>query len=152
VLVAHGLYSEIPSLRKFTDFGPTGVLIFFIISGFLISRILIRSKGTPNYFFNFYARRGLRIWPLYYVVLTLSLAIWKFGPPQPSVTSGIHVWVYLTYLQNLIYGHQAVPVGLGPTWTLAVEEQFYLAWPLIVYFSSRRMLRWLCFTLIVATP
>jgi len=45
-----------------------------------------------------------------------------------------------------------VPVVLGPTWTLAVEEQFYLAWPLIVYFSSKRMLRWLCFTLIVATP
>jgi peptidoglycan/LPS O-acetylase OafA/YrhL len=152
VLVAHGLYSEIPSLQKFTDFGATGVLIFFVISGFLISRILIRSKGTPNYFFNFYARRGLRIWPLYYVVLAMSFAIWKFGPPQPSVTSGIHGWVYLTYLQNLIYGHQAVPAGLGPTWTLAVEEQFYLAWPLIVYFSSKRTLRWLSFILIVGAP
>jgi peptidoglycan/LPS O-acetylase OafA/YrhL len=152
VLVAHGLYSEIPSLKKITDFGSTGILLFFVISGFLISRILIRSKGAPNYFFNFYARRGLRIWPLYYAVLALSLALLKFGPPQPSMTSEIHVWVYLTYLQNLIYGHQPVPVGLAPTWTLAVEEQFYLTWPLIVYFSSRRTLRWLCLALMVAAP
>src|ERR1700743_851191 len=61
VLVAHGLYSEIPFLKKFTGFGSTGVLLFFVISGYLISRILIRSKGAHKYFFNFYARRGLRI-------------------------------------------------------------------------------------------
>jgi peptidoglycan/LPS O-acetylase OafA/YrhL len=152
VLVAHGLYSEIPSLKKITDYGSTGILLFFIISGFLISRILIRSKGSPNYFFNFYARRGLRIWPLYYAVLALSFALLKFGPPQPSMTTEIHVWVYLTYLQNLIYGHQPVPVGLSPTWTLAVEEQFYLTWPLIVYFSSRKTLRWLCLALMIAAP
>jgi peptidoglycan/LPS O-acetylase OafA/YrhL len=152
VLVAHGLYSEIPSLKKYADFGHTGVLMFFVISGFLISRILIRSKNNPNYFFNFYARRGLRIWPLYYVVLALSFAFWRFGPPQPNVTGGIHVSTYLVYLQNLIYGHQPVPVGLAPTWTLAVEEQFYLAWPVLVYFSSRKTLRWLCLILIVVAP
>lgn len=152
VLVAHGLFSEIPSLKKITDFGSTGILLFFTISGFLISRILIRSKGAPNYFFNFYARRGLRIWPLYYAVLAFSFALWKFGPPQPAITSERHVWVYLIYLQNLVYGHQAVPVGLGPTWTLAVEEQFYLTWPLIVYFSSRKTLRCLCVMLVVAAP
>jgi peptidoglycan/LPS O-acetylase OafA/YrhL len=153
VLVAHGLDSDLlPSVTKYTGFGAAGVLIFFVISGFLISRILIRSKDSPNYLFNFYARRGLRIWPLYYAVLVLSFGLWRFGPPQHSVTGGIHVWVYLVYLQNLVYGHKVVPVGLGPTWTLAVEEQFYLAWPIVVYFSSKRTLRWLCLISLVASP
>jgi peptidoglycan/LPS O-acetylase OafA/YrhL len=153
VLVAHGLDSDLlPSVTKYTGFGATGVLIFFVISGFLISRILIRSKGSTKYFVNFYARRGLRIWPLYYAVLVLSFGLLRFGPTQHSVTGGMHVWVYLVYLQNLVYGHRLVPVGLGPTWTLAVEEQFYLAWPIVVYFSSKRTFRWLCLILLVASP
>ena len=153
VLVAHGLDSDLfPSLTNYTGFGAAGVLIFFVISGFLISRILIRSKDGPNYFFNFYARRGLRIWPLYYAVLLLSFGLLRFGPHQHAVSGGVSWWIYVLYLQNLVYGHNVGAVGLGPMWTLAVEEQFYLAWPLVVYFSSKRTLRWICLSLLIASP
>lgn len=112
------------------DFGWTGVDLFFVLSGFLITGILVDARGAQNYFSAFYARRALRIFPLYYFSLA---AIWLVFRHLVARPSGV-IW-YAIYAQNWL------PVGgpgIGHFWSLAVEEQFYLVWPLIVYASSRR--------------
>jgi peptidoglycan/LPS O-acetylase OafA/YrhL len=116
--------------------------LFFVLSGFLITGILLDSRRRPHYFRNFYARRALRIFPLYYGVLIFVLAL-------PAVLGAASVrealgrlagqgwyWVYLTDVA-VFFGR-----GVSEThfWSLAVEEQFYLLWPLVVYLCSRRAL------------
>lgn len=125
------------------EFGWAGVDLFFVLSGFLITGILIDSKGSNSYFRNFYARRGLRIWPLYYMVLCLSLAVAAYqGNPYGQA------WSYLLLVQNIV----VVQMRLIHTWSLAVEEQFYAVWPLVVRFLSERLIAWMCILLILAAP
>ncbi len=110
----------------------TGVDLFFVLSGFLIGGILIDNRGAPNLFGVFYARRFLRIIPLY--VLTIA-AFQAFGSPDA-------IWPYLTFTQNMVWaadGHWG-PAWTGVTWSLAVEEQFYLVLPLIIWCTSPRLL------------
>lgn len=129
--------------------GWIGVDLFFVLSGFLITGILYDSKGTGSYFRNFYARRVLRIFPLYYVVVAFSLLIlphiphWKLD--NLARINGDEVW-YWTYLSNFsIAAHDAFRHGiLDVSWSLAIEEQFYLVWPLLVLLLSRRSLLTLC--------
>ncbi len=110
--------------------GQTGVDLFFALSGFLITTILLQSPhGDWHEIRNFYIRRTLRIFPLYYVGLGLFCAIF-------SVVSG---W-YWVYLQNLAQAFQVPVVGPDHFWSLGVEEQFYLAWPFLVLFWPRRWL------------
>lgn len=132
-----------------------GVDLFFVLSGFLITGILIDAKGGSDYFRNFYARRALRIFPLYYG--TLAAVFW--AAPLVSAASGAweqevraQGW-YWTYLVNLRTAHQGWPafLGLGHFWSLAVEEQFYLFWPVVVLLCTRRALPWLCCVLMAAS-
>lgn len=125
---------------KMAVWGQTGVDLFFVLSGFLITGILIDSKGSTGFLRNFYARRILRIFPLYYA----TLAVFYFVPPllgnAASVPWTKTIWYWL-YLQNIADTLQfASAVGPGHFWSLAVEEHFYLFWPLLVMRLSTKHL------------
>lgn len=121
-------------------FGATGVDLFFVLSGFLITGILYDSLQDPHFFRKFYARRVLRIFPLYYGVLILYIvAGLVYG-----ISWNREMWSLGLYLQNtsLIAIPMAAytgPLPLGHFWSLAVEEQFYLVWPLLVYLTRTRL-------------
>jgi peptidoglycan/LPS O-acetylase OafA/YrhL len=138
-------------LKKVFLVGWTGVDLFFVLSGFLITGILDDAKGSTNYFRVFYARRMLRILPLYYgallVLFTMPHLVTAPGAPKFFVSLKDQLW-YWFYLQNF---HALPPlfVGLaGHFWTLAVEEQFYLVWPLVIFLLSRKNALRLCMFLL----
>jgi peptidoglycan/LPS O-acetylase OafA/YrhL len=120
----------------FFFFGWIGVDLFFVISGFLITRILLQTKDQPNYFRNFYLKRILRIFPLYYLTLAFFFIIAphiKNFPADIGPYVDNQVWFW-TYLQNwlLIFNYPGGSTIIQHFWSLAVEEQFYLIWPWIV--------------------
>jgi peptidoglycan/LPS O-acetylase OafA/YrhL len=134
--------------------GWIGVQIFFVLSGYLITFILLADKHEPagRYFGGFYWRRALRIFPIYYAYLAVLGLI--FAVTALPVEFGER-WAYLvTYTYN--YALLLVPlrqsVSFTHFWSLAVEEQFYLLWPVIVYFSSRVTLRTIVIGVLVAAP
>jgi peptidoglycan/LPS O-acetylase OafA/YrhL len=130
--------------------GWAGVDLFFVISGFLITGILLDSKGSPHYFRNFYIRRALRIWPLYYAVLVAVLVIYPLIHPAGSMVHKTAPWYwYVFYLQNFKAFDSRL---LGVTWSLAVEEQFYVSWPFIVMSLSRKNLARLIISLLFLAP
>lgn len=111
-----------------------GVNLFFALSGFLITGILLDTLKVPHYFKTFYARRTLRIFPLYYGSLLILLLLTK---PFHFVWSGWQYY-YLTYTSNLALWRTHIPLRLSSFnidhfWSLQVEEQFYLVWPFVVY-------------------
>jgi peptidoglycan/LPS O-acetylase OafA/YrhL len=145
VLLAHSAiaFTRVPAFRWIDGYGSLGVQLFFVLSGFLITRILLDSKDTPHFFRNFFVRRSLRIYPLYYALL--GIVVFSGTVHQHSV----HWWPYVLYVSNIVVGDKTQPAPLGPVWSLAVEEQFYLLWPFIVSVLSRRSLERLCITMIV---
>jgi peptidoglycan/LPS O-acetylase OafA/YrhL len=128
-----------------------GVDLFFVLSGFLITGILIDTVNFPRYFRNFYIRRMLRIFPLFYGVFLLLAVLtpllqlqWQRG----------HL-AYLFYCQNiaLAFNRKLVDVApavyIGPFWSLAVEEQYYLLWPLLIWLiRDRQKIMRVCLALI----
>lgn len=130
--------------------GWSGVDVFFVLSGFLITGILVRGKGHPAgaYFRNFYMRRSLRIFPLYYLVICLLLYVL----PNRAAATGGEQLSYLLYYQNIrfaIFSEQGFDPARMITWSLAIEEQFYLLWPALVWFVSARALRRVCVAMIL---
>ncbi|HVZ19520.1 MAG TPA: acyltransferase [Vicinamibacterales bacterium] len=126
--------------------GWIGVDLFFVLSGFLITGILLDAKGSPAYFRTFYARRVLRIFPLYLIFVACATVI----APAVGVTTladasrlrAAQPW-YWTYLVNAMiarHGWSAAAWHTGHLWSLSVEEQFYIAWPVVVMATSRRTL------------
>jgi peptidoglycan/LPS O-acetylase OafA/YrhL len=142
---------HLKALQGFFESGWIGVDLFFVLSGFLITGILFEGLNGDHYFRNFYARRFLRIFPLYYAVLLLFIV---FTRPLQIEWHG-RQFGYLLYLQNtglfkLLPGTVVFPVaGIGHFWSLAVEEQFYMVWPLVV-FGLRKPNRIMFFTVFVA--
>lgn len=138
---------------KLSRLGWTGVDLFFVLSGFLITRILYHTKNSGRYFRTFYARRVLRIFPLYYGFLFLLLVgvpvIVEVGPAFRSLLDE-QLW-YWTYLVNLKIGIEGGPeyIAIGHFWTLAIEEQFYLMWPVIVFLLGRRGIMFVCAACVV---
>jgi peptidoglycan/LPS O-acetylase OafA/YrhL len=135
-----------------------GVDLFFVLSGFLITGILCDTRDSPRYFRNFYLRRALRIFPLYYTVLTLLVILAIFSPlrhdPEAKVFLAAQGW-YWSYLLNLFisrYGWVHVVWGTGHLWSLAVEEQFYLIWPAVVRWVDRSKLVGIAAGAVVAAP
>ncbi|MEM7203181.1 MAG: acyltransferase [Planctomycetota bacterium] len=132
-----------------------GVDLFFVLSGFLITGVLLDARGRANYYRNFYVRRVLRIFPLYYGVLAavfvgipvlLAVADWQPGPRWMVLWERLQdrqIWLW-AYLQNFVQaeGPKALP-SFGPFWSLAIEEQFYMVWPFVVALAPRRQLRWI---------
>ena len=117
--------------------GWSGVTLFFVLSGFLITSILLESQSEPHYFRNFYGRRALRIWPVYILVLAVCyLNAERFvGGSVSEAIRNAPWWAYALFVQNLF--HLALPAAIGPTWSLAIEEQYYVVWAPIVRFLRR---------------
>jgi peptidoglycan/LPS O-acetylase OafA/YrhL len=140
--------------------GWAGVNLFFALSGFLITSILIEARDKPHYFRNFYARRALRIWPMYVLLLVVCYAVpdWFLGDKLANQAHWQTLLAYALFVQNL--RHTPLPGTLGPTWSLAIEEQYYVLWAPLVWMSQVRFLRgrlrWLLpvilLVVIVATP
>jgi peptidoglycan/LPS O-acetylase OafA/YrhL len=141
--------------------GWSGVDLFFVLSGFLIGGILLDARNSPRYFQTFYARRGFRILPLYYLWLALyplAVAVYsRWGIPELAQTPQLYFrwslhWVFLqtlTFLFPVSYRTVAY-YWLGPTWSLAIEEQFYLVVaPLVRILTTRRLLYVLLGSLVV---
>lgn len=132
--------------------GWIGVDLFFVISGFLIAGILLDTRGEPGYFRNFYARRVLRIFPLYYLFVGGVLIAFSSNP-EFREHSGSPLW-YLFHLGNVPEGmlNKDVPYWLAPVWSLAIEEQFYLTFPLLVAAVAPHRLGRVLVALIIAAP
>ncbi len=120
-------------------FGWTGVDLFFVLSGYLITSIILDHQGKRGFLRNFYARRGLRIWPIYYLALFAVVATAPFVPVdrRPPLKG---LGYYVAYLQNIsLYQLRTPPefhIAFDHTWTLALEEQFYLIWPALIALAS----------------
>src|SRR5580704_15437936 len=112
--------------------GWVGVDLFFVLSGFLITRILLQTRGARNRYFVFYARRALRIWPVYFPLVLIAYLANPWLPSALQSSFGARSWLLVVlFCQNLpaLGAGVALPAILAPTWSLAVEEQFYLLWP-----------------------
>jgi peptidoglycan/LPS O-acetylase OafA/YrhL len=136
-------------------FGRTGVDLFFVLSGYLITRILLANVETPSYFSAFYGRRSFRILPIYFVMVAIYLIGRQLGGSAPILFGGpLPWWSYVIGLQNVwmaieqSYG----AAWLAGTWSLAIEEQFYLIFPLVVYYAPSRTLPRLLIALLVLCP
>jgi peptidoglycan/LPS O-acetylase OafA/YrhL len=151
VLITHLLWSNSQTGSRLVNLlvgvrgaGWVGVDLFFALSGFLITGILFDTLQTSHYFKNFYARRVLRIFPLYYGVLLVLFAVLH----PVALHQDRQLFLLFGYLQNTSLwwnGPQSVAVTnlTGHLWSLAVEEQFYLVWPVLVFcIRDRRRLLW----------
>ena len=162
-----------PNIMLSLKFGWIGVNIFFVLSGFLITRILLNSKelGFKSYITRFYYNRALRIFPLYYIFLVVSfLLILIFTRYTPALRSNaewesafqaakqdfpycltytsnlknnLRLLLHLTNRSNLFFGH---------LWSLALEEQFYVIFPFLVYFVSRKNLKIITVIILILCP
>ena len=129
--------------------GWVGVDLFFVLSGFLITGILFDTRGSEHYFRTFYVRRFLRIVPVYYAVLLLY-CLWGHAlidaAESPELSWNGLAWA-ATYLSNYptgLHGWGVLPHPVRHLWSLAIEEQFYLLWPLLVYRVDARRLMTIC--------
>ena len=140
-------------LWKVTGLGYIGVDLFFVLSGFLITGILSDARGSKAYFLNFYMRRVLRIFPLYYAVVGLVVLVLPIAAPgNPKVAEvASQQWWLWGYGVNvaLAIRNQWTFYGMNHFWSLAVEEQFYLVWPVLVAVLSRERMARLCVVLVV---
>ena len=135
---------------KLSQIGLRGVDLFFILSGYLITRILINTKESNNYFSSFYMRRFFRIFPLYYMVLFLSFFVLpNFIESNKEIELIVeHQWKLWAYISNMFFIY---PVSwdidsfpnFGHFWSLAVEEHFYLFWPFLIYFARKNTLKFM---------
>jgi peptidoglycan/LPS O-acetylase OafA/YrhL len=149
VLVAHA-QKNVPSLLgRWVTIGFSGVDLFFVLSGFLITGILLDSKAKLDYFKRFYLRRAFRIWPLFYLVIAAML----FCLPLVSkVNIGPPRLAYLLYIQNFFPALEQASGPLFITWSLAVEEQFYFLWPPLVKVFDRQRIAMLAAAIYLASP
>jgi peptidoglycan/LPS O-acetylase OafA/YrhL len=136
--------------------GWAGVDLFFVLSGFLITGILFDARGKPHFLRNFYARRVLRIFPLYYGVLVAFFVVLPHLFASSSVvranTGGqAWFWSYLSNVHVALHGWSATSVYVDHFWSLSIEEQFYVLWPFVVAALSRRALLRTCAAIAVAS-
>jgi peptidoglycan/LPS O-acetylase OafA/YrhL len=152
-------YTVLDRFKRCLSLTWSGVDLFFVLSGFLIAGILIDHRDAANYFRVFYVRRVCRIFPLYFLLLLLFVCHftipalrshsfqWLFHNPLP-------LWSYATFTQNIHMGLRGDfgPHWLAITWSLAVEEQFYLFVPLLIYFCRRTSALYLLVIAIMMAP
>jgi peptidoglycan/LPS O-acetylase OafA/YrhL len=128
-------------------YGWLGVQVFFVLSGFLITNILLESKKSNNYFKSFYIRRTLRIFPIYYILFTLMI-LYSLLTRLEIKDYPYYIFYSQNYLLALHFWAPKFPTFFNHTWSLAVEEQFYLIWPLLVFYLNKKTLVPFCFFLI----
>jgi peptidoglycan/LPS O-acetylase OafA/YrhL len=149
VLVFHFIGNTLPTnlveraIVGVTNYGSYGVELFFVLSGFLITGILYDAHNKPHYFRNFYMRRLLRIFPLYYGVLALVFFAAPLIPLLRGPTLDYLVdrqawaWLYAVNIYIARDGEWSFSY-LDHFWSLAIEEHFYLFWPMVVFLLARR--------------
>ncbi len=133
--------------------GWAGVILFFTLSGFFITSILLTTRDKPHYFHNFHARRALRIWPVYLLLLIVVYlnAPWFIGAGVWQAIKTAPWLAYIFFVQNLF--HLALPPAIQPTWALAIEEQYYFVWaPLVRVLRAPWMLATVLAGMLVASP
>jgi peptidoglycan/LPS O-acetylase OafA/YrhL len=149
----------IPTLKAL-NLAWTGVDLFFVLSGFLIGGIMLDRRSASNFLGVFYLRRSLRIIPIYYLVVLSYVLARHSGlaqrPPAvaPMLDSTISTWSYVTFTQNFLSAHTGLggPPWLQVTWSLAVEEQFYICLPFLIFLVPNARLGWVLGGLILAVP
>ncbi|MEQ1828806.1 MAG: acyltransferase [Pirellula sp.] len=161
MVTIYRIFKELPSsdgtlahgLKWFTLVGERGVDLFFVLSGFLITSILVATRAQPHYFRNFIARRALRIFPLYF--FSLALFLWVIPTLvgtslfDLSRTNQFYLWSYSSNV-HMSWSNTWCFGPLDHFWSLAVEEHFYLVWPAIVFVLPLRWLFKFCLLTIVA--
>jgi peptidoglycan/LPS O-acetylase OafA/YrhL len=155
VVLYHCDYKQLErtSLHGAVAWGWAGVDLFFVLSGFLITANLLAARDKPRYFHNFHARRVLRIWPVYLLTLAVVYlnAPWFVGSSVWEAVKTAPWWAYLLCVQNLF--HLTLPAALGPTWALALEEQYYFFWaPTVRWLRRPWMLASLLGAALAASP
>ncbi len=135
VIVPGGTLAAVVDM--FLNIGWIGVQLFFVLSGFLITGILLDTSGSPGYYRNFMARRILRIFPLYYGVLIAAFVVLPLIVTVPPSHGEHQLWLWL-YVENFTAPFGGSEALFPHFWTLCVEEQFYLLWPLLVWLGGRR--------------
>ena len=152
VVLLHAFYWQYSSLKfgpwatrflSATQPGWMGVNLFFVLSGFLITGILLDSKSKPYFYRRFYTRRALRILPPYYALLILLLVLRSASAAFVGLS-----FIYLANMTNFF----GVICDYGPLWSLAVEEHYYILWPTVVHKVSRRGLAVVSAAIVVLTP
>jgi peptidoglycan/LPS O-acetylase OafA/YrhL len=139
-----GLYFPWPFnavVTKMTEYGEVGVQFFFVLSGFLITYLILTEKESKKHLekriqfnlFNFYMRRLLRIWPIYFLILFFAILV----APMMGAAIVNESWMYPTFLSNIdrAYFPNNGNTMSGITWSVAIEEQFYIFWPIIFLFK-----------------
>ncbi len=156
----HGalFYSVSPTLdnvlNRIVLSGKFGVELFFVLSGLLITGILLDSKQKQGFFFKFYMRRFLRIFPLYFAALMVVFLILPHfvnfdAAAREMERKQFWIWTYLANLPGLKFPwEESTVLSLGHFWSLCVEEHFYILWPTLVFLLSRRSLFIVCVVLV----
>ncbi len=126
---------------KLTHHAYSGVDLFFVLSGFLITRILLKEIGTTGWLTRFWIRRTFRILPVYFLFLAISVVVAWLNPGVVAVSLPEPLWPYLVMLQNFQMAWANSLGSWGQLWSLAIEEQFYLIFPFVLLLPSSR--RWL---------
>lgn len=132
-----------------------GVDLFFVLSGFLIGGILLDNKNNKNYFKTFYIRRICRIFPLFFLWLSLFYILTSYLPVENNRVfyEPYPLWSYALFIQNFFLGETSFGSSwLAITWSLAIEEQFYLLLPPVIYFLNPRYVAPLLVVLILSGP
>jgi peptidoglycan/LPS O-acetylase OafA/YrhL len=149
VLLVHFVGNMLPTnqveraIVLVTGYGTYGVDLFFILSGFLITGILYDARNKPHYFRNFFMRRILRIFPLYYGVLALLFFVTPLIPLLQGATLDYLLqrqawaWLYAVNIHVAVHGEWSLSY-INHFWSLSIEEHFYLFWPLVVFLLARR--------------
>jgi peptidoglycan/LPS O-acetylase OafA/YrhL len=145
VVVSH-YFAELPGGVNALMFGWVGVDMFFVLSGYLVGRLILEKSRHANFFSVFYVRRTLRIIPAYVVTVVVVSGLMAICDPAWSgAPFAFPLWSYLSFSQPFFMISTGT-IGahwLAPTWTLALEEHFYLLAPLIIVLTPRRLLPWL---------
>ncbi len=135
--------------------GWIGVQLFFVLSGYLITTILLKSKDSSLSFYlkRFYWRRSLRIFPLYFAYVFLFLGTYLvFSFPSDMADNIAYLLTYTYNFKPLIEGDFVGDPVFTPFWSLSVEEQFYLVWPFVVFFAGNRALKWIVAGILFVSP
>ena len=166
--MAHAFYTESAQVKSSTSFQwaiqfqeifSFGVPIFFVLSGFLISYLMLKEQeevGTFN-LKNFYLRRILRIWPVYFLVLLIGFVLFPIirsyilHDPYIETANSIYYILFLSNFDQIAHTTLPFGIGLGPTWSVSIEEQFYVVWPLfLLLFKKKSFIRAIVLVLIAS--
>jgi peptidoglycan/LPS O-acetylase OafA/YrhL len=144
-------------LAKSTYFGWCGVDLFFVMSGFLIGSILLVNKNSPNFFKAFYIRRFMRIVPIYYLLLIIFFILKHtsiYDTNTYMFNKDLPLPYYFAFIQNFAFTlrNNFGPEAITPTWSLAVEEQFYLIIPWVVYYLKPKHLKYFVIFCLLCGP